>query len=80
MPPPRPNALGYAGKLRIHPAQVPPANDTFRPSDVEVEWARGLPATFESARGATIDFDGQMGDEVVAAWARAILSSAAQRP
>lgn len=69
-------ALGYGGKMCIHPAQVPLARDAFQPTPVEVDWARGLLAAFDAAGGETIAFDGQMVDEVVAARARAILASA----
>lgn len=69
-------ALGYAGKLCIHPAQVTLANEAFRPSDEEVGWARRVLAAFEEAGGMTIGFEGLMVDEVVAARARAILASA----
>ncbi|HMC69907.1 MAG TPA: HpcH/HpaI aldolase/citrate lyase family protein, partial [Mycobacteriales bacterium] len=69
-------ALGYAGKLCIHPAQVPLANDAFRPSAAEVDWARRLLAAFDEAGRMTIAFDGQMVDEVVAARARAVLAAA----
>jgi citrate lyase subunit beta/citryl-CoA lyase len=67
-------SLGYAGKLCIHPAQVPLANDAFRPSEEEKDWARRLLAAFEGSGGATIAFEGLMVDEVVAARARAILA------
>lgn len=69
-------ALGYAGKLCIHPAQVPLANDAFVPSADEVERARRLLDAFTAADGATIAFDGQMVDEVVAAQARRVLDAA----
>jgi|tagenome__1003787_1003787.scaffolds.fasta_scaffold20596716_2 citrate lyase subunit beta/citryl-CoA lyase len=68
-------ALGYAGKLCIHPAQVGLANEAFRPSDDELDWAARLLAAFDEAGGMTIAFEGQMVDEVVAARARAILAS-----
>lgn len=68
-------ALGYAGKLCVHPAQVTLANETFQPSAEEVDWATRLLAAFEEAGGMTIAFEGQMVDEVVAARARAILSA-----
>jgi citrate lyase subunit beta/citryl-CoA lyase len=67
-------ALGYAGKLCIHPAQVALAHDAFRPSDDEVDWAERLLAAFDATAGETIAFEGQMVDEVVAARARAILA------
>ena len=69
-------ALGYVGKLCIHPAQVALANHAFRPSDDEVDWARRVLAAFQRAGGMTIGFEGLMVDEVVAARARAILAGA----
>jgi citrate lyase subunit beta / citryl-CoA lyase len=73
-------ALGYAGKLCIHPAQVPLANRAFSPSREEVERARRLVAAYEEAtkRGvAAIDFEGQMVDEPLARHARAVLAAVA---
>ena len=67
-------ALGYAGKLCIHPAQVGAAHDAFRPTAEEFDWAERLLAAFDDAGGATIAFEGQMVDEVVAARARAIVA------
>ena len=72
--------LGYAGKLCIHPAQVPLAAEAFRPTEDEVDTARRLLAAFAAAGGDTIAFEGQMVDEVVAARARAILATAAPSP
>jgi citrate lyase subunit beta / citryl-CoA lyase len=72
-------ALGYRGKLCIHPAQVVLAHDVFTPSAEEVEHARGLLAAYEAAaaRGeATLDFEGEMVDEPMARRARTILASA----
>ena len=70
-------ALGYAGKLCIHPDQVALAHEAFRPSADEVAWATELLAAFDEAGGRTIAFAGQMVDEVVAARARAVLTTAA---
>jgi citrate lyase subunit beta/citryl-CoA lyase len=66
-------ALGYAGKLCIHPAQVGPANDAFVPSGEELERAERLLAAFDAGGGTTVAFEGQMVDEVVARQARALL-------
>ena len=71
-------ALGYAGKLCIHPAQVPLAHSAFSPTAGEVEWARRLLAAFEEAGNVTIAFEGQMVDEVVAARARSLLAAASE--
>jgi len=72
-------ALGYRGKLCIHPAQVPLAHEVFTPSPAAVDHARRLLAAYEEAatRGeATIAFDGEMVDEPMARRARAVLAAA----
>jgi citrate lyase subunit beta/citryl-CoA lyase len=72
-------AMGYTGKLCIHPGQVTIANDAFVPSDDEVDRARRILAAYEAASAggvAAIDFEGQMVDEPLAAQARRILALA----
>ncbi len=72
-------ALGYRGKLCIHPAQVPLAHEVFTPSAAAVDHARRLLAAYEEAatRGeATIAFEGEMVDEPMARRARAVLAAA----
>jgi citrate lyase subunit beta/citryl-CoA lyase len=71
-------ALGYAGKLCIHPAQVEMANEAFQPTEEEIGWARRVLEAFTEAGGMTIAVEGLMVDEVVAARARAILADAAR--
>ncbi|MEF2277993.1 CoA ester lyase [Deinococcus sp. YIM 134068] len=76
-------ALGYAGKLCIHPAQVALAHETFGPTDAEAGRARRLlDAAHEAAlsgRGV-LTFEGQMVDEPMLARARAILSGRGEQP
>lgn len=72
-------ALGYRGKLCIHPAQVALAHEAFTPSAEEVDRAARLVAAYEAAaaRGeATLDFEGEMVDEPMARRARAVLEAA----
>jgi citrate lyase subunit beta / citryl-CoA lyase len=72
-------ALGYRGKLCIHPAQVPLAHEVFTPSAAAVDHARRLLAAYAEAatRGeATIAFEGEMVDEPMARRARALLAAA----
>jgi citrate lyase subunit beta / citryl-CoA lyase len=69
-------ALGYGGKLCIHPSQVALANAGFTPADEDVQRARRLLAAFEDAGGATISFEGVMVDEVVAVQARNLVRRA----
>jgi citrate lyase subunit beta/citryl-CoA lyase len=75
-------SLGYAGKLCIHPAQVPVANEAFVPSAGEIDRATELLAAYDEAVAlgrATIAFEGTMVDEVVAKQARALLSRTSHR-
>jgi citrate lyase subunit beta/citryl-CoA lyase len=72
-------ALGYRGKLCIHPAQVTLANRAFSPTAEELEHAQRLLAAYDAAvaRGeAAIAFEGQMVDEPLARHARAIVAAA----
>ena len=69
-------SIGYSGKLCIHPAQVPLANQCFSPSPEERERARALLATWDEAQArgeASVAFEGQMVDEPLARRARALL-------
>ena len=70
-------ALGYGGKLCIHPAQVAIAHAAFTPSQDEVDRARRMLAAYTEATAggvASIAFEGQMVDEPVAIQARRILT------
>jgi citrate lyase subunit beta/citryl-CoA lyase len=72
-------ALGFSGKLCIHPAQVALANAGFRPSAEEVDHARRLLGAYADAQArglSAIDFEGRMVDEPLAARARQVLASA----
>lgn len=73
------NELGFVGAFCIHPAQVLVLNANFSPSVKEVEDARALIATYDTAlregRGAA-EFRGKMVDAPVAARAREILRRA----
>ncbi len=69
-------SIGYSGKLCIHPAQVPLANQCFSPSPEERERARALLSTWDEAQArgeASVAFGGQMVDEPLARRARALL-------
>ncbi|HEU5393785.1 MAG TPA: CoA ester lyase, partial [Candidatus Methylomirabilis sp.] len=45
-------ALGFAGKLALHPAQVEPIQAAFTPSPEEVTYARRVVEGFEAAQAA----------------------------
>ncbi|GGL80317.1 citrate lyase subunit beta-like protein [Deinococcus aerolatus] len=70
-------ALGYAGKLCIHPAQVALAHDLFGATPAEAARARALldAAHTAAARGhGAFSFEGQMVDEPMLTAARAVLA------
>lgn len=74
-------ALGYCGKLCIHPAQVPLARQSFTPGPGEVERARRMLDAYDrtaTAGRGVIAFEGQMIDQPMIARARAVLARAAQ--
>lgn len=68
-------ALGFGGKLCIHPAQVSAAAAAFLPSDEEVEWAHRTVAAFTGQDGA-VRMDGAMVDKPVFERAQRILARA----
>jgi citrate lyase subunit beta/citryl-CoA lyase len=70
-------ALGYRGKLCIHPSQIDPVNAVFTPSAEEVERARKHVAAFEEAEAAgsaSIQVDGYFVDYPIYEKARRILA------
>jgi citrate lyase subunit beta/citryl-CoA lyase len=72
-------AIGYRGKLCIHPVQVALAHEVFTPSAGEVERARALLEAYDEAQArgeSVLAFEGQMVDEPLARQARAILDAA----
>ncbi|WP_432478015.1 HpcH/HpaI aldolase/citrate lyase family protein [Nocardioides sp. GXQ0305] len=65
--------MGFGGKLCVHPRQVPPSREAFRPSAEEVAWARRV---VEAAEGAgAVLLDGAMVDKPVVDRARRILAA-----
>lgn len=72
-------ALGFQGKMCIHPDQLPVANAVFGPAPEEVERARRVVAAFAEAeaRGvASIQVDGRFVDYPIVARARRVLALA----
>jgi citrate lyase subunit beta/citryl-CoA lyase len=66
---------GFAGRLAIHPAQVPVINEVFTPSPAQVDKARAIVAAFEAQPGAgTVGIDGKMYDRPHLVRAQALLA------
>jgi citrate lyase subunit beta/citryl-CoA lyase len=69
----RARALGFGGKLCIHPSQVAPVNEGFLPDAQELAWARRVIEAVDTAGDGAISVDGAMVDRPVAERARAML-------
>lgn len=70
-------AMGFQGKICIHPRQVELAHRVFTPSDEEVEHARAVLAAGRDGVGLV---DGQMIDDVHLRMAAAVLRRAGEHP
>jgi citrate lyase subunit beta/citryl-CoA lyase len=67
---------GFAGRLAIHPAQVPVINEVFTPSASQIEKAKSIVAAFAAKPGAgTVGIDGKMFDRPHLVRAQALLAS-----
>jgi citrate lyase subunit beta/citryl-CoA lyase len=68
---------GFSGRLAIHPAQVAPINESFVPSQAEIDHAEHVVAAFDAQPGAgTVGLDGKMLDIPHLKQARAVLALA----
>jgi citrate lyase beta subunit len=74
----RVKAMGYGGKLAIHPKQVPPIVEVFTPTPAEVERARAIVAAFEAAGGDVVEYQGRMVEGPIVKAAQRILELAAR--
>jgi len=71
-------SLGFGGKLLIHPAQVDPTAQVFRPSEAEIDWARRVLGVVTSGAAGAVAVDGKMIDKPVEEAARRILARAGE--
>ncbi len=69
----RARALGFGGKLCLHPQQVGPVEAGFRPTTRQVAWATRVLETADEGTGAVL-VDGEMVDRPVIARARSIVA------
>ena len=73
-----PRAMGFQGKLCIHPEQVAVVNSVFDPGEDEAEQARRIVEAFAEAEAegnASITVDGQFVDYPIAEKARRTLET-----
>lgn len=70
--------LGFEGKLAIHPAQVAPIRDAFRPRPEDVARASRLLAERDRTGRVTFRFEGEMVDRPILSRAERVLRAAAR--
>ena len=75
----RARALGFGGKLCIHPKQVAPVHEAFAPTAAELDWAGRVVAAAEAAQGGAVALDGKMVDRPVIMIAQHMLEEARRR-
>jgi citrate lyase subunit beta/citryl-CoA lyase len=74
-------ALGFQGKMCIHPDQVAVTNAAFSPSEQQLSWARRVVAAFNEAETkglASIQLDGQFIDYPIVQRARQVVAQGAR--
>jgi citrate lyase subunit beta/citryl-CoA lyase len=70
---------GFAGKLAIHPDQVPVLNEAFRPTPAAIAAAKAVVTAFAAADGAgVVAYGGKMLDRPHLTRARRVLAQAAE--
>lgn len=72
-------AIGFQGKLCIHPDQIAVANAVFSPTEAEIAQARKIVAAFKDAEAkglASIQVDGRFVDYPIVALAQRVLDKA----
>jgi (S)-citramalyl-CoA lyase len=74
----RVRALGFSGKLAIHPKQCAPIKAAFQPTAAQMERARRIVAAFEAASGHVANIDGQMIDVPMYRSAQRVLQRAGE--
>ena len=72
----RSKALGYTGKMAVHPRQIAPILSVFTPSADEVAHARRVVEAYERAAGGVCEVDGKMIDVPVYRSAKRVVNLA----
>jgi citrate lyase subunit beta/citryl-CoA lyase len=72
----RAKAMGFGGKLCIHPKQVALVKSAFMPSQEELAWAQRVTDADQSSKGGAVKLDGRMIDRPVVLLAQRTLALA----
>ena len=74
----RSRALGFGGKLCIHPAQVQAVNTVFGPTPAELDWAQRVLAAASESDGSAFTMDGRMVDKPLLERAQRLVARAGE--
>ena len=66
--------MGFKGRFAIHPDQIKPIHDAYRPTTEELKWAKGVLEEAKTAGSGAFKYQGKMVDAPVLAVARLIIS------
>lgn len=72
----RARAMGFTGKLAIHPKQIAPIHGAFTPSPEEVERAKGIVEAFKASGGNVVEYKGKMVEGPIVKAAERVLAIA----
>jgi citrate lyase subunit beta/citryl-CoA lyase len=72
----RAKAMGFGGKLCIHPKQVALVKSAFMPSQEELAWAQRVIDADQASKGGAVKLDGRMIDRPVVLLAQRALALA----
>jgi len=73
-------ALGFDGKMAIHPAQIPVIHQALTPDPAQLDWARRVLAALDAAGSGVARLDGRMLDRPHRLQAERLLSRAGRAP
>ncbi len=76
----RVRGMGFAGKVAVHPRQVPPINAAFTPEPAALAEARAILAAIDDSQGRIAVLDGRMVGPPAVIAARRLLALAARVP
>ena len=67
-------SMGFKGKFAIHPDQIKPIHDAYKPTNEELTWARGVIEASKTSGTGAFNFEGKMVDAPVLERAKMIVN------
>ena len=67
-------SMGFKGKFAIHPDQIKPIHDAYKPTNEELIWAKGVVEASKTAGTGAFNYEGKMVDAPVLERAKMIIN------